>query len=277
MKLIRNSVWETNSSSCHSISLASSDKEFVLDTIYPDNNGIIYIKTAYFGRWFERSNDVNIKASYAATSIQYGLDEQLLIDIIKEQTGAIDVIIEGDGDIDHESVAVCPRNKEDLRNFIFNKNSWLFIAHDEGTPELGFYDVLPIYTKDGVIEPDFKYELNIPFINKSFKLLELPNEKQFYELIESLDVRYNKTKNLWEVDSNYWKSTEKYFEPKYYLEQKLENGYILLFDSDKMDNIRYHKWRNLTYEEREERQETFLKARCNFKYFIKLPFTITKL
>ena len=40
-KLIRKGVFETNSSSSHSISLVTEDKQFVLDTLYPDQNGIV--------------------------------------------------------------------------------------------------------------------------------------------------------------------------------------------------------------------------------------------
>lgn len=41
--IIRRGVFETNSSSSHSISIASEDKEFVMDTIYPDQNGVVRI------------------------------------------------------------------------------------------------------------------------------------------------------------------------------------------------------------------------------------------
>jgi hypothetical protein len=279
-ELIRNNSWDTNSSSCHSISI-SSDME-VLDTIYPDENGVITIEGRDFGRWFERSNDVNMKLSYAVTSTLYDLSEEILKEIIKEQTGCNEVIFNVSDDwdspywssIDHESVEICPREKEQLRNFLFNKNSWLFIAHDEGTPEPGFYDVLPIYTINGVIEPLFKYELIIPLINKSFKFLDLPNQQDFKNLIDSLKVRYNKTNKIWQTNTHSWSSDEEYYEPEDYLEQDLNNRYILVFNDKKLKDLCYHKWK---WEERKERKEVFLKARQNSKYFKKLPFTITEL
>ena len=43
-KLIRSGVFETNSSSSHSVSVANETKEFVLDTIYPDQDGIIELR-----------------------------------------------------------------------------------------------------------------------------------------------------------------------------------------------------------------------------------------
>ena len=52
MKLIRNSVFETNSSSCHSISIGKSD---VYDSVTPDEDGIIRIKPMEFG-WCQERN-----------------------------------------------------------------------------------------------------------------------------------------------------------------------------------------------------------------------------
>ena len=45
-KLIRTGVYETNSSSSHSLSIANETKEFVLDTIYPDQDGILTVISA---------------------------------------------------------------------------------------------------------------------------------------------------------------------------------------------------------------------------------------
>ena len=131
-KLIRKSVFETNSSSSHSISLASEDKEFVLDTIYPNQDGIVTINGDEFGwEWF-KTNEALVKASYVAQSHVHSdriLD--LLKEVIMEQTGAEDVIFSGldSGYVDHDSYGVAPSNKEDIRNFIFNKNSWLFVMN----------------------------------------------------------------------------------------------------------------------------------------------------
>ncbi len=243
-KLIRHNVFETNSSSCHSISISRDAS--LLETLYPNEDGIVVISGGQFGRSFERYNDASTKASYAATSTLYGLDEKVLKDVIKEQTGAIAVILMSSEDynspswsyIDHESVGVCPRDKEELKNFIFNPNSWLFVAHDEGTPEPGFYDVLPIHTKDGVIEPTFTHEFSIPDISVSFKLTHLPKQKEIEEIISSVNFRWNSSKDRYELDENYWAGWEKYYEPSYYL--KPEKGVISLvcdkFGDDEFKN-----------------------------------------
>jgi hypothetical protein len=99
--------------------------------------------------WF-KNNDAPTKASYAAQSFANN-DEKLemLKEVIMEQTGATDVRFNGldDGYIDHESYGIVPNGKHDLRNFIFNKNSWLFGGNDNSTAAPEFYHV-PEY-RDG--------------------------------------------------------------------------------------------------------------------------------
>ena len=91
-RLIRTSVFETNSSSCHSVSVADETKPFIFDTIYPDLDGKIVIKGGEYGRGiFTRHNDVKTKLSYALTSTLYGVDENILKEIVKEQTGCEDI------------------------------------------------------------------------------------------------------------------------------------------------------------------------------------------
>jgi hypothetical protein len=160
-QLIRKGVFETNSSSSHSIAIATEDKEFVLDTIYPDQNGVIRIEGDEYGwEWFKH-NDAGSKASYSAQSFandDYQLD--VLKEVIMEQTGATDVVFVGlnDGYIDHDSYGIVPKSKEELRNFIFNKNSWLFGGNDNSSPDPTFYHVPEI--RDGkMIQPVYKYEL----------------------------------------------------------------------------------------------------------------------
>ena len=126
-QLIRSGVFETNSSSSHSISIANDTKEFILDTIYPDTEGNILLCGADFGwQWFKH-NDAKTKAAYAAVAFQWNESlMEMLYKIIKEMTGANEVTFDGEGHIDHDSVGVCPSDYDQLKNFIFNKNSWLF-------------------------------------------------------------------------------------------------------------------------------------------------------
>ena len=187
-KLIRKGVFETNSSSSHSIAIATEDKEFVLDTIYPDQNGIVTIQGDEYGwEWFKH-NDSETKASYAAQSFAND-DNQLdvLKEVIMEQTGANDVIFEGldNGYIDHDSYGTTPRTKHELKNFIFNKNSWLFGGNDNSSPDPTFYHVPEI--RDGkMIQPVYKFELSIEGLDRTTKFLTEPSEEELGDAISTI-------------------------------------------------------------------------------------------
>jgi hypothetical protein len=187
-KLIRKGVFETNSSSSHSIAIATEDKEFVLDTIYPDQNGIITIHGDEYGwEWFKH-NDSETKASYAAQSFANDDDQlDVLKEVIMEQTGANDVIFEGldNGYIDHDSYGTAPRSKYELKNFIFNKNSWLFGGNDNSSPDPTFYHVPEI--RDGkMIQPVYKFELSIEGLERTTKFLTEPSEEELGDAISTI-------------------------------------------------------------------------------------------
>ena len=147
-KLIRNGVFETNSSSCHSISIDINNKNFTASSLYVDEDGYVTLTGGEFGWEQEEYFDALTKANYCAQDIyrydwrsdSYSLDEykkNMLIDVIKEQTGCTDVLFDiqslKDGYIDHESHGTSYeafQNKEILRNFIFNRNSYLETNND---------------------------------------------------------------------------------------------------------------------------------------------------
>lgn len=187
-KLIRKGVFETNSSSSHSIALATEDKEFVLDTIYPNQDGIITINGDEYGwDWFKH-NDSITKASYAAQQFMnndYMLD--VLKEVIMEQTGATDVVFEGldSGYVDHDSYGIVSENKDELRNFIFNKNSWLFGGNDNSSPDPTFYHVPEI--RDGkMIQPVYKYQLSIEGLERTTKFITEPTKEELSDAISTI-------------------------------------------------------------------------------------------
>ena len=187
-KLIRKGVFETNSSSSHSIAIASEDKEFVLDTIYPDQHGTIIVRGDEFGwDWFKH-NDAETKASYAAQQFTHDSNAlETLEYVIKEQTGAKRVIFKGlnDGYVDHESYGIVGKSAYELKNFIFNKNSWLFGGNDNSEADPTFYHV-PEIREGKVILPEYKYELVIEGVNKTTKYLTYPTQEELRAGIESL-------------------------------------------------------------------------------------------
>lgn len=140
MKKIRQQVFETNSSSCHSITISNTGNLF--QTLYPDDNGNIVLYGDEFGWGVETHNDVATKASYLVTHLKTVSDhnEEMFVKVIKEHTGAKNVIIEPNGDkffpygyIDHQSEGEANRafkSEMTLFQYLFNPNSELHIDHD---------------------------------------------------------------------------------------------------------------------------------------------------
>ena len=144
-KLIRNSVFETNSSSCHSISIGKSD---VYDSITPDKNGLIVLEPMEFGWEQERYDDPYTKLVYLWIYIKdwSGKEEDDFMEtyqrVVCEHTGASRVIMnKGNnewyphGYIDHQSVE--DRNyhhlfysDQTLKQFLFDPESWLVTDND---------------------------------------------------------------------------------------------------------------------------------------------------
>jgi len=67
-KLIRNNVWETNSSSCHSISIQKCDTN-LYDRLYPNEDGLIELTGGEFGWGYDKYTDALTKANYIAVAI----------------------------------------------------------------------------------------------------------------------------------------------------------------------------------------------------------------
>ena len=150
MKVIRQSIFETNSSSTHSICIA--DKSSIIDTLPIGPDGICRIYPGEFGWEEEIYHDAITKASYCLTHLKNrGLSdsdrlhrEQMLLDVIKNVTKAKRVeFMEYDDDyykwgyIDHQSIennggAGEPvfSSRESLYNFIFNPKSILVTDND---------------------------------------------------------------------------------------------------------------------------------------------------
>jgi len=156
MKKVRPNIFETNSSSTHSISVKELDSTEVLDTsLVPDSDGCIVLLGGEFGWEWNRFNDALTKANYCAVDQQTNPDNlEMLERVIKEQTGVKGVISRISTDqsqnhgscVDHQSAGTSQEvfsSDESLRNFIFNKESFLFTGNDNGDAPANFYDVDP--------------------------------------------------------------------------------------------------------------------------------------
>ena len=136
MKNIRFNVFETNSSSSHSISISNTrvislnNSCEILETIIPDDNGVVYLEGGEFGWENLNYHDALSKANYCLIdSIGNQNKLEMLISVIKEVTGAKEVNIDNvNGYIDHQSEGTSNKafsSKETLKNFIFNRDSIL--------------------------------------------------------------------------------------------------------------------------------------------------------
>jgi hypothetical protein len=144
LKKIRQNVFETNSSSSHSISISEkNDSDLMDNTLIPNEDGNIILLGGEFGWDIEDFHDAQTKASYMAIyATEWAREEceeftKILKDVIQKQTGCKEVIFKlgGDSYIDHQSVDsedyhYVFYNPEELRQFIFNKESYLHTDND---------------------------------------------------------------------------------------------------------------------------------------------------
>jgi hypothetical protein len=120
----------------------------VLNTIAPDEDGTIVLTGGQFGWEFCTFDCAIVKANYAAIHAISENDSDkidMLIEVIKEHTGAKEVVLQiytnyEDAKehiqwsyIDHQSLSVCHdafESKNSLSDFIFNPNSYLYTGND---------------------------------------------------------------------------------------------------------------------------------------------------
>jgi len=130
---IRAGVFETNSSSTHSISICSGNPE-LYNTILFDSSGVIILTGGEFGWENESYNDAWSKANYAAIYAEENDEARAMLSkVICAHTGAKEVQFDISGYIDHQSFDVVEdafENEETLRDFIFNPHSYLETDND---------------------------------------------------------------------------------------------------------------------------------------------------
>ena len=145
MKTIRQSVFETNSSSSHSLSICHNTTG-MYDTIPPDENGVISLTGGEFGWGYEKYNDPYDKACYIAVGLMASEmmnapEYDRFISLMKEHTGAKEIIFnfstnwkdDNNSYIDHQSSYAFREafdSDQDLKDFLFNRGSQLIIDND---------------------------------------------------------------------------------------------------------------------------------------------------
>lgn len=181
---IRGKVFETNSSSTHSITITTNSSG-IYDTIIPDN-GVITLVGGQFGWEWEKYNDPLTKANYAAVYAQNNSNKlNTLINVIKDHTGAKEVVLDVSGYIDHDSI-----NKADpafvsaaqLKDWLFNSESWLFTGNDNEAAPPNFYDV-----EFGI---EYNYQLSIDGLNLVEKFEDYPSNEKLKDSLYALASRH---------------------------------------------------------------------------------------
>lgn len=157
-KQIRSNVFETNSSSSHSLTLS---QEALVPAPFPPQvlrRGYVDISLGEFGWEWQRYYDPIAKLSYLATQVtdghvpedcpdnmdvstyEHNQELQMLGQVVKEHTGC-EMRIYGSGYIDHQSAKSDGANgmelfddKEKLKRFIFDANSYIETGNDNDGP-----------------------------------------------------------------------------------------------------------------------------------------------
>jgi len=188
MNTIRKGVFETNSSSTHSISLEQGNE---WDTIEANDYGVIQLVEKSFGWEWQMYNDARTKAEYCLAD---KVDKDLLREVIQEFTGCeVEFISSGSewySGVDHQSSGTV-RNKlytkEELTNFIFNKSSLLFTGNDNDGAPYNFYD-----------SSGKKYNWELYLNDEVFKFEEYPMKEEIEDI---LDTYLEYTENFISVDT----------------------------------------------------------------------------
>jgi hypothetical protein len=225
----RSQVFETNSSSTHSITIAHGRmlKSGFSADIVPDAEGNIILEGGEFGWQWEKTNSSLTKANYCAVAATSREDTEtdnrrMLAEVLLENVpNAKSVIYKfttlwfDDSEssspikrayIDHESEGVANaafQSKETLEQFIFNPLSVLCLGNDNESPPANFTDINPT---------QFKYVLYLKDVPKQKiyidKKSEIDNIEHIYNLVTSL---YDDNHELRYVD----RETEYYPEDNY--------------------------------------------------------------
>jgi len=194
MKNFRTSVFETNSSSTHSVSIYAATKG-LYDTITPNEEGVIHLEGDDFGWEWQSYNDSLVKANYAAIfSRKSPVYRDMLIEVIKDHTGAKEIIFGESGYIDHQSDLSEGGDAEKafdtpitLKNFLFHPESWLFTGNDnEGHPP-NFYDV-----EFGIL---YTHEVSIEGCSLTEKVEEVPEGEDLEEVVARIMGSYPGTRD----------------------------------------------------------------------------------
>lgn len=232
---IRSNVFETNSSSSHSISI-NKDSSGIYETIEPDDNGIVVLNGGQFGWEYEACNDALTKANYLAVKAMHDLsigkilgnkNIKMLKEAIIEHVGAKGVNLNLDvkdysSYIDHQSVDVADHifaDKESVKKFIFDKGSYLFTGNDNNDAPPNFYDI----ANPGI---KYNYEVSIDGIEVVEKTVTNPTEIEKINICNRL-ISYRDRRSDNDDISKYYTSGDESIYSMIYHNEFLDDGTVV--------------------------------------------------
>lgn len=290
MKNIRHHVFETNSSSTHSFSI-SSKVDGMLDTIPVSDDGTITLEGGEFGWNWEKFTDALSKANYAAQYAMEGFDSQnsnnnmlnMLMEVLMEHTGAKKIVFNTkEGYIDHQS-AYCEngeaeifKNKEVLKNFLFNPRSAVFTGNDNE-------DEPPNFTDD----EDTVYTHVFTMKDYTMKLKEVPDADELRDIVKTAArnfslADYPLPKDIYNYDPEKDEAPTHEEMNAYYAAKDLHDESIYQFcqpwgDTDKADSMANIDKGYVTFFQEKRDYSDRNKVKVTYGKSIDVPFTVEKL
>jgi hypothetical protein len=187
---IRKSVFETNSSSSHSLTLGKGD--LAAQPLPPHilREGVICLSAGEYGWEWHRYYSVQGKLRYLLTQVTNGqvpddIEElcqdnervAMLRDVVKEHTGCSIIVTHSSGHIDHQSAMGDGNNgvelfnsAEALKSFIFDPESYIETGNDNSSPPW------QINTDRGY---ELYYGASIKEVPKSYRPMELTPSSRY--------------------------------------------------------------------------------------------------
>ena len=183
-------IFETNSSSSHSISFNPWKSGKDGNNFIPDENGNVYVTGADFGWEWASYNDSVTKANYYLERYKNEPDRvELLKKVIEDYTGFNVIIVENTGGyIDHQSFDTLELPADDpeaLKDWLFNPDNWLYTGNDNDDEPKDLRDPEWSYL-DGdhvVVTVDFGPDDII-----EIKIIGMPNEENLGKKLNNLDL-----------------------------------------------------------------------------------------
>lgn len=205
---IRQSIFETNSSSSHSFSMGPEGR---FDDVLPiSKDGVIKIPSSSWEDEVKTNNPLD-KLSYLLSLIWTLGDDwesyrDFIYGVVLDFTGAEKIEFTPSETVDHQSLDIIdPRDFKDpefIKEFVFNSGTWLYLVWDSYDPHPGFYedqekDKKPLYIiRFDLIDEELKVyyrdlsEYDNVIDNFLYEFTYLPEEGKFVKCTK--DGRYPK-------------------------------------------------------------------------------------